>query len=95
MALTLELSPELEDRLRRESGRHGVLSDQYAVQLLDRHLPMRRDRGAELVALLQSWIDDDDAEEQKETAEYLIRTLDQDRLSDRKLFPSELRGVTW
>jgi hypothetical protein len=48
-----------------------------------------------LVELLQSWIEGGDAEEQKETGDYLIRTLDEDRLSDRRLFPPELKGVTW
>ncbi|MEH1887225.1 MAG: hypothetical protein V7L19_28570, partial [Nostoc sp.] len=27
--------------------------------------------------------------------EYLIHALDEDRLSDRKLFPVELKGITW
>jgi len=49
----------------------------------------------ELVELIQSWIDADDAEEQKETGEYLVRVLDEDRLSDRKLYAPELEGVTW
>lgn len=49
----------------------------------------------ELIALLQSWIEEGDAREQKETGEYLIETLDKDRLSDRRLFPQELKGATW
>ena len=64
------------------------------MQLLDKHLSAG-DRQETLIALLQSWMDEDDTEEQKETGDYLIRTLDEDRLSDRKLFPSELQGVTW
>lgn len=43
-----------------------------------------------LLDLLTSWIEDDDEEsiaEQRETWEYLKRVLDEDRLSDRKLFP--------
>jgi len=48
-----------------------------------------------LVNLLQSWRDEEDAEEQQETGEYLIHALDEDRLSERKLFPIELKGVTW
>ncbi len=50
---------------------------------------------ADLVAMLQSWIDQDDPDEQKDTGEYLIRVLDEDRPSERKLFPPELKGVTW
>ncbi len=39
-----------------------------------------------LIDLLKSWREDGDAEEQRETWEYLKRVLDGDRLSDRKLF---------
>lgn len=38
------------------------------------------------IELLQSWFGDD-TEEQRETWEYLKKTLDEDRISDRKLFP--------
>ncbi|NEO16652.1 MULTISPECIES: hypothetical protein [unclassified Moorena] len=54
-----------------------------------------RQKQAEAVNLLQSWIDDQDIEEQQETGKYLIDALDQDRLSERQLFPIELKGVTW
>lgn len=94
MTLTLTLSPELERRLTEEAQRHGLTSDQYMLQLLDRYLP-RPEQRAELIALLQSWIDDGDAAEQRATGEYLVGVLDEDRLSDRKLFPPELQGVTW
>jgi hypothetical protein len=94
MTLTLNLTPELEQRLTQAAERQGIAPDAYTLQLLDKHLPPK-DRRAELVALLQSWIEDGDAEEQKETGEYLVRVLDEDRLSDRKLFPPELKGVTW
>ena len=94
MTLTLSLSPELERRLTQEAERQGVPTDEYALQLLNKHLPPQN-RCEELVALLQSWIDEGDAQEQKETGDYLIRALDEDRLSDRRLFPPELKGVTW
>ncbi len=41
---------------------------------------------ASAIALLQSWCDED-AQEQRETWTFLKTALDQDRLSDRKLFP--------
>ena len=53
------------------------------------------DRANRLVQLLQSWIDEGDADEQRETLDYLIRALDEDRLSSRKLFPKELKGKSW
>ncbi len=92
--LTLNLTPDLEERLAEEARRHGVSSQEYTLQLLKRSLPPAGPR-AELVALLDSWILEGDAQEQQETGDYLTRVLDEDRLSDRKLFPPELKGVTW
>jgi hypothetical protein len=40
-----------------------------------------------LANLLQSWEDEGDTQEQQETWEFLHQVLDQDRLSDRPLFP--------
>ena len=94
MTLTLTLPPELEERLKQETRRQGVHADELTLRLLDECLPPK-DRATEVVDLLQSWIDEDDSEEQKETGEYLVRALDEDRTSDRKLFPQELKGVTW
>ena len=53
------------------------------------------DRAIGLVQLVQSWVDEGDADEQKETLDYLIHALDEDRLSSRKLFPKELQGKSW
>lgn len=94
MTLTLDLPPELEQRLAQEATRHGLALDAYTLQLLDKSLPPK-DRRTELVTLLQSWIDEDNPEEQQETGEYLVRALDEDRLADRPLFPPDLKGVTW
>lgn len=94
MTLTLELPPGLEERLTEEAERAGLPAEQYTLRLLKTHLPPKN-RRHRAVELLQSWIDEGDAEEQIETGDYLVRTLDEDRLSDRKLFPLELQGVTW
>jgi hypothetical protein len=94
MMLTLSLPKELEERLVQEAERHGLTAAEYTVQILEAQLPPVA-RRAELVALLQTWIEEGDSEEQRETGDQLIRALDEDRLSDRKLFPPELQGVTW
>jgi hypothetical protein len=94
MTLTLHLPPELEQRLTQEAQRQGLALDAYTLQLLEQSLPPK-ERHTELVALLQSWLDEGDPEEQQETGEYLIRALDEDRLADRPLFPPDLKGVTW
>jgi hypothetical protein len=86
MKLTLNLSPELEQYLLQEANRHGLSVETVALQLLTNSVLLKQ-KQAEAVNLLQSWIDDEDGSEQQETGEYLIHTLDKDRLSDRKLFP--------
>ena len=95
MNVTLNLTPELGHRLQRAAQHHGVSADAYTLQLLDRLLPCDG-QASDLVSLLQSWIDgEDDAGEQRETGEHLVRALDEDRLSGRPLFPTGHKGVTW
>jgi plasmid stability protein len=94
MTLTLNLPPELEQYLLQEADRHGLSVEAIALQLLTNSILLKQ-KQAEAVSLLQSWIDDEDGEEQQETGKYLIHALDDDHLSDRKLFPSELKGITW
>jgi hypothetical protein len=80
--------------LAGEADRRGVPAERVTLDLLDEYLPAPG-RQAELISLLKSWVEEVDPEEQRETGQYLIRALDEDRLSDRKLFPPELQGVTW
>lgn len=94
MTLTLHLTPELDQRLMRAAEQQGLSADVYTLQLLDKHIPSGTYR-QELITLLQSWIDEEAPSEQKETGEYLVHALDEDRLSDRKLFPPEHKGITW
>lgn len=94
MTLTLSIPPEIEKQLDRKAREQGLSTEAYALQLLSESISVQ-EKSTKLVNLLQSWIDEDDTAEQQETGEYLIQALDEDRLSDRKLFPSELKGVTW
>jgi len=93
MTLTLNLSPELEQYLLQEASQHGLSVETLALQLLTSAILLKQ-KQTEAVNLLQSWINDDD-DEQQETGQYLIHALDADRLSERKLFPPELKGITW
>ena len=47
------------------------------------------------MTLLRSWTMEKDDEKSGETDACLRRSLDEDRLSDRQLFPPELQGITW
>ena len=93
MTLSLNLPPELEQYLLQEAKQQGLSVEAVTLQLLTNSILLRQ-RQIEAVNLLQSWIDDEDVEEQQETGQYLIRALDEDR-SERKLFPLEMKGVTW
>ncbi len=94
MTLTLNLSPELEQYLLQEAHQHGLSVEALALQLLTKSF-VEKQKQTEAVKLLQSWLDGEDEEEQQETGQYLVQVLDGDRLSDRKLFPAELKGITW
>ncbi len=94
--MTLTLAPELESRVKVESARRGVSPYECATQVLEAGISdAERERREKAIALLQSWIDEGDEDEQKETGEYLIRVLDEDRLSERKLFPADMKGISW
>lgn len=94
MTLTLTLTREMEQYLTQRAQEQGLSTEAYTLQLLIEHI-MLKQKQVKSVNLLQSWMDEEDAEEQQETGQYLIQALDEDRLSDRQLFPIELKGVSW
>ena len=88
MTLTLNLPTSLEHQLNQEAARKGLAADEYALQVLEEQLRQERiQRNQAAIQLLQSWIEEGDEEEQRETGEFLMKALDEDRLSNRKLFP--------
>jgi predicted DNA-binding protein len=93
MTLMITLPPALEEQLRQEANRFGLSVGEYSAQALEQHLTEVRKRHA-TVDILESWLNDD-AVEQQATGEELVRSLDDDRLSARSLFPAELKGITW
>lgn len=96
VTLTLDLPPEIEQALRDRAAREGKTVDQLVTELLEAHLEkLEQERREKAIAMVQSFIDEGDGEEQRETWEYLVRVLDEDRTSYRKLFPPELKGISW
>jgi hypothetical protein len=94
MALTLNLPSEVEKYLLEEATQKGLSIESVTLDLLTSFILLRQ-KQTKAVNLIQSWIDDKDIEEKQETRQYLIHALDEDRLSERKLFPVEMKGVTW
>ena len=94
MTLQLSLPPDLERRLTSAASRNGKPVDQYAVQLLEQHVPPA-DSNAAAAQMLLRWAAEDEAltDEQSAENEAILRAIDDDRLSDRKLF-TDLRPDT-
>lgn len=93
--MVLTLTPDLESRVKIESARRGLPPNEYAAQVLEEHLSdAERERRAKAVALLQSWIDEEENSDEEYDDE-LLKMLDEDRLSERKLFPPEMKGISW
>ncbi|MBD1874755.1 hypothetical protein H6F75_14800 [Nodosilinea sp. FACHB-131] len=94
MTLILDLPFELEQYLLQEAEQKGLSVEAMTLQLLTQ-LILLQQKGAEAVDILQSWIEDEDVEDQQTTGQHLLQVLDEDRLSGRKLFPLEMKGITW
>jgi predicted transcriptional regulator len=96
MTLTLELSPELQQRLQAAAQARGVTPHEFAVKILDEKLPTDPEqRRKAAVAMLDEWLAEADEDEDREAYEELTKALDEDRPSYRKLYPPELKGITW
>ncbi len=93
MTLRLDLTPELERRLRSEAARRNQAADEVALRLLDQHLPPVDGRSTAL-SLLKQWAAEDDALTDEECAENaaILRAFDEDRPSYRKLFADILKS---
>ena len=94
MTLTLSLPPELEQYLIQEAQQQGLSVETYTLELIQKSI-LPKEKQLKIVNMLQSWIDESDEQEQQETGEYLINALDENRLSNRQLFPQELKGISW
>ena len=95
MTLTLNLSRDLEQNLTRAAHRLGLMPDRYAVGILESNVPAD-DQRQQLMSLLEARIAAvESAYNQNDDADALLQAIDEDRLSNRPLFPPEMKGVTW
>ncbi len=94
MTFQLSLPAELEERLRQEAERSGQGQETVALRVLDQHLPPAQDgRRTAAVAMLRRWTEEDHALSAAEMAANaeVLRAVDEDRPSYRKLFPDLLQ----
>ncbi len=87
MNLELELPPDIEDRLHAEASRTGDAVDRVAIQLLDRSLP-DPDKSDRALNLIAKWMKEDESLSDEEILRHraVLRAIDDDRPSERKLF---------
>jgi hypothetical protein len=76
-------------RLFRESValKPGLSTEPMETVVTEMSQAERMQRNQAAIELLRSWEEEGDEQEQTETWEYLRRVLDEDRLSNRPLFP--------
>lgn len=72
---------------RANLGQAALAPEEQWKQALEMAKVPNAERKQALGDLLQSWVTEGDGQEQKETWEFLRQALDEDRLSDRPLFP--------
>ncbi|MGH9855669.1 MAG: hypothetical protein ACREBD_38025 [Blastocatellia bacterium] len=95
MTITLTLAPELGFRLKQEADRRGLPPEQYALEVLDEHVAqVARERAEKLAEMFQQW-NEEEVDESEAFDDDFFRMLDEDRTSARKLFPPELKGISW
>jgi hypothetical protein len=87
--------PALKAQFLEQLDSMSETEQRRVFKLVQSASPQDQNQRQKAVDLIQTWIDEDDAEEQKETGDYLIRALDEDRPSGRKLFPAHLQGQSW
>ena len=93
MVIHLSLPPNLEERLKQEADRRGLAPDACALQTLEQHLPATLDRQTAALAMLEKWHTEDAALSPEEAAanKAVLRALDEDRPSFRRLFTDILK----
>ncbi|HEY3330120.1 MAG TPA: hypothetical protein VGK19_08890 [Capsulimonadaceae bacterium] len=88
MTLSLTLPADIEAQVFAEAAKQDIGIEEYVVKLISSSVsrPDESARRQRAIAAIESLSLIGSEEEQRETFEYLAASLDNDRLSDRKLF---------
>ncbi len=93
--LTLSLPHELEFGLKREAGCRRVSPEQFALEALNEYVAQSlQHRVEKLREMFRQW-NEEEVDESEALDDEFFKMLDEDRPSDRKLFPPELKGISW
>lgn len=91
MTLTIQLSPLLEAQLVSAAQRNGMETDAYVLKLLEDSVT--EGAAERMKALLSRWRSED--QDAADEGDDFLEALDANRIGERKLFPPELKGITW
>lgn len=91
----IDAPPEEGEEEEQAEQSTAVESEKHST-LPESDIPLS-ERNQRAIALLQSWIDasEEEIEEQKETWEFLVQALDEERHGYREYYPAELKGISW
>lgn len=97
MTITLELAPDEEAILTAQTRLQGVEPVDYIHRIVrhDLERAQRQEKKAAAIALLQGWMDEElpeaEGAEAVQSWEESMKSLDENRLSSRLLFPARDR----
>lgn len=94
MTLTLTLPPEVEVPLRAAAERRHMSIEAYVLQLLEGEAARSAEEERKL-AILQALIDDHERAALENGEDTFFEDMDASRPVGRKLYPLQLKGVTW
>jgi len=95
MMLTLQLPAHVEEKLNDASKQLGLSAEEYAISLLDQHLPVTAEQRAENYRTWLEQVHEEGDSEGECSWDEILQRIDESRGETRKLFPPELKGTTW
>jgi len=95
VTLTLELSPAAEKKLREAAKLRGITAEEHALQILNLHLPVSANERAERFRAWLERLHEEGDNEGDCSWDEILRRMDESRPEEQKLFPLELKGITW
>ncbi len=101
MPMSFQMPEELFLRLRQFAEAERIKPEEFLCRLLDQNLPpfspqREEERRARVLAELRAgWAQDDAEAQETSDPDAVFRAIDADRLGDRKLFPPEMKEISW
>jgi hypothetical protein len=93
MTLTIELSPENEQRLQEAAKLRGMTAEEHVLEILNQHLPLTPQQRAENYRAWLQRVHEAGDTEGDCTWDEILQRIDESRGEGRKLFAPELKEV--